>query len=169
MTRLRNLHLADCVKEEMLKAAVALLIAAVALAVPAVAAEKPNFSGDWKMNTAQSNFGPLPGPSSVVRKITHTEPSLVIVEQQEGGLGDQTTTRKYTTDGSDMSFEASGATIKGKAVWEGDVLVLTSTLDEMGVKFTDRMTITGDGKLTSAVHISSPQGDVDILIVFDRQ
>ena len=39
----------------------------------------------------------------------------------------------------------------------------------MSVKFTDRMTLSGDGHLVSAVHISSPQGDLDIMIVFDRQ
>jgi hypothetical protein len=55
-------------------------------------------------------------------------------------------------------------------VWEGDALILTSTVDAMSVKFTDRMTLSGDGRiLISAVHISSPQGDLDIMIVFDRQ
>jgi len=145
------------------------LFACTVLMGTAAAAEKPNFSGDWKMNVSQSNFGALPGPSSVVRKITHAEPSLVIVEQQEGGLGDQTTTRKYTTDGAEMSFESGGAVVKGTAVWEGDALILTSTVDAVSLKFTDRMTLSGDGHLISAVHISSPQGDVDILIVFDRQ
>ena len=153
-----------------MKATLAAFIAVTVLAGVPAAADKPNFSGDWKMNVAQSNFGALPGPSSIVRKITHAEPSLVIVEQQEGGLGDQTTTRKYTTDGQDMSFESGGAVVKGNAVWEGDALILTSTVDAMSVKFTDRMTLTGDRRtLVSAVHISSPQGDLDIMIVFDRQ
>jgi len=153
-----------------MKATLHAFVAVIAFAGSAAAADKPNFSGDWKMNMAQSNFGALPGPSSIVRKITHAEPSLVIVEQQEGGLGDQTTTRKYTTDGKDMSFESGGAEVKGNAVWEGDALILTSTVDAMSVKFTDRMTLSGDGRmLISAVHISSPQGDLDIMIVFDRQ
>jgi len=153
-----------------MKATSVALFADVALALPASPADKPNFSGDWKMNIAQSNFGVLPGPSSIVRKITHAEPSLVIVEEQEGGLGDQTSTRKYTTDGKEMSFESGGAVVKGNAVWEGDALILTSTVDAIGVKFTDRMTLSGDGRmLMSAVHIASPQGDLDIMIVFDRQ
>jgi hypothetical protein len=146
------------------------LILTTVLASASAAAEKPNFSGDWKMNVTQSNFGALPGPSNIVRKITHAEPSLVIVEQQEGGLGDQTTTRQYTTDGKEMSFESSGAVVKGNAVWEGDALILTSTVDAMSVKFTDKMTLSGDGRLLiSSVHIASPQGDLDIMIVFDRQ
>jgi hypothetical protein len=153
-----------------MKALLSSLTALVCFAGAASAADKPNFSGDWKMNVAQSNFGALPGPSSIARKITHAEPSLIIVEQQEGGLGDQTTTRKYTTDGSDMSFESGGAVVKGNAAWEGDALILTSTVDAMSVKFTDKMTLSGDGRLLiSAVHISSPQGDLDIMIVFDRQ
>jgi hypothetical protein len=140
------------------------------LAGPAAAADKPNFSGDWKMNAAKSNFGPVPGPASFVRKVTHAEPSLVIVEDQQGDMGPQNTARKFTTDGKEMSFEANGAEVKGSAVWDGNVLVVTSRVDAIGVQFTDRMTVSDDGRtLTSAVHIASPQGDIDITVVFDRQ
>jgi hypothetical protein len=140
------------------------------LTATAVAADKPNFSGDWKMNTAKSNFGGLPAPSAVVRKVTHAEPSLVIVEDQTSDLGTQTATRKYTTDGKETSFEANGAEVKGSAVWDGNAIVVNSTVDAIGVRFTDRMTLSDDGRtLTSAVRITSPQGDLDITIVFDRQ
>lgn len=136
----------------------------------AAAADKPNFSGEWKMNAAKSNFGGLPAPSAVVRKVTHAEPSLVIVEDQTSDLGTQSATRKYTTDGKETSFEANGAEVKGSAVWDGNAIVVNSTVDAIGVRFTDRMTVSEDGRtLTSAVHIASPQGELDLTIVFDKQ
>jgi hypothetical protein len=102
--------------------------------------------------------------------VTHAEPSLTIVEEQQGDQGTQVTTRKYTTDGKDMTFESSGAVVRGTAVWEGNTLILTSVVDAIGVTFTDRMSLSPDGRtMTSAVHIASAQGDLDLVVVFDKQ
>ena len=153
-----------------MKPMVSAFLLVAALAGTAAAAEKPNFSGEWKMNAAKTNFGPLPPPTSIVRKVTHAEPSLVIVEEQQGDLGTQNTNRKYTTDGKETSFEANGAEVKGSAVWDGGVIVVTSSVDAVGLKFIDRMTLSDDGRtLTSVVHVASPQGELDITIVFDKQ
>jgi hypothetical protein len=153
-----------------MKPIVSALLVLAALAGTAAAADRPNFSGDWKMNAAKSNFGGLPAPSAVVRKVTHADPSLVIVEDQTSDMGTQTATRKYTTDGKETSFEANGAEVKGSAVWDGDAIVVTSTVEAIGLRFTDRMTVSEGGRtLTSVVHIASPQGELDITIVFDRQ
>ena len=146
------------------------LIACLLFASPAAAAEQPNFSGDWKMNAAKSTFGPLPAPTSITRKITHAEPSLTIVEDQTSDMGVQNTTRKYTTDGKEMTFESQGAHVTSSAVWDGSVLVVVSTVAEIGVQFTDRMSLSEDGKtLISSVRITSAQGDLDLKVVFDRQ
>ena len=146
------------------------LIACLLFASPAAAAEQPNFSGDWKMNGAKSTFGPVPAPTSITRKITHAEPSLTIVEDQTSDMGVQNTTRKYTTDGKEMTFESQGAHVTSSAVWDGSVLVVVSTVAEIGVQFTDRMSLSEDGKtLISSVRITSAQGDLDLKVVFDRQ
>ena len=53
------------------------LAAAIALAASAaVAQQKPNFSGNWKINQAKSNFGDVPAPDTFTRKIVHAEPSM---------------------------------------------------------------------------------------------
>lgn len=133
-------------------------------------AAKPNFSGEWKMNAAKSNFGVLPPPTSITRSITHAEPALTIVEKQQSGMGDQDSTRKYTTDGSATSFDINGATVKGSAKWTGATLEVESYVEMIGATFVDKMTLSVDGKsLTSQVHISSPQGDLDVTIVFEKQ
>jgi hypothetical protein len=153
-----------------MKSIVSVLVVLTAFAGTAAAADKPNFSGEWKMNAAKSNFGGLPAPSAIVRKVTHAEPSLVIVEDQTSDLGTQSATRKYTTDGKETSFEANGAEVKGSAVWDGNAIVVNSTVDAIGIRFTDRMTMSEDGRtFTSVVRISSPQGELDITLVFERQ
>jgi hypothetical protein len=145
------------------------VLALVLLAGTSAAADKPNFSGDWAMDVAKSDFGGLPPPTSLTRKITHAEPSLTILEEQSSALGDQKTTRSYTTDGTEISFEANGAEVKSKATWADDTLVVISTVAAVGLKFDDKMTMSPDGKnLISAIHIDSPQGAVDIRVVFER-
>ena len=133
-------------------------------------AAKPNFSGEWKINVAKSNFGPLPPPSVMNRSIAHTEPALTIVEEQTSQLGDQKTTRKYVTDGSEITFDVQGMAVASSATWKEGVLLVVSRVDGAGLTFTDRMTLSPDGKsLTSLIHITSAQGDIDITVVFDKQ
>jgi len=132
--------------------------------------DKPNFSGEWTMNVAKSNFGQVPPPAKFVRKIRHSEPSLTVIEEQTAGGRDSTTTRKITTDGKSVTLELNGAPALCSSVWDGTDIVATTTLDSVGLKFTDRMSLSSDGKvLTSKVQIASPQGDGELIIVFDRQ
>ena len=57
-------------------------VLALALLAGVQPAGKPNFSGDWKLNLEKSNFGAVPPPTSITRKIVHAEPSLTIDEVQ---------------------------------------------------------------------------------------
>jgi len=143
-----------------------LVLALVAAGQPA----KPNFSGEWKLNVTKSNFGAIPAPTAATRKITHAGPSLTIDETQQGGMGDQVLTRKYTTDGTETTFEANGAQIASSATWKENTIEVVSRIEGIGLSFTDVMSLGADGKtLTSQVHITSPQGDIDITMVFEKQ
>jgi uncharacterized protein (DUF2342 family) len=131
---------------------------------------KPNFTGEWAMNAAKSSFGAIPPPTSLTRSIKHDEPALAIVEKQEGALGDPTTTRKYVTDGTPTTFESQGTTVSTSAKWMDNALVVVSNVEAVGLSFNDNMTLSADGKtMTSVVRITSPQGDVEMTVVFDRQ
>jgi hypothetical protein len=146
------------------------LIAALALA--AAAAERPDFSGEWKLNLAKSTFGLLPAPTSFTRKVAHAEPSLTIADDQKGGTGDQSDTRTYTTDGKEIDYQANGANVKGAANWDGDTLVIRYNADAGGITFsiTEKMTLRGGNKtLTDGVHIVTPQGEIDVTYIFDKQ
>ena len=147
------------------------LAAAIALAAsPATAQQKPNFSGNWKINQVKSNFGDVPAPDTFNRKIVHAEPSITIDEEQASPIGVQQTSRKMTTDGKESTFNASGADVKATAKWDGNSLVVVSSVPAAGIAYNDRMTLSADGKtLTSTVRVDTPQGSVDATVVFDKQ
>jgi hypothetical protein len=136
----------------------------------APAPDKPDYSGEWKMNPATSNFGQFPPPNSFIRKIVHLDPTLSITEDQSAGGAQTKTTRTMTTDGKPATLELNGYAAACSAVWDEKDIIATTNMDSVGLKFTDRMSLSSDGKtLTSKVHISSSQGDGDLTIVFDRQ
>jgi hypothetical protein len=150
--------------------AVLTIVAGAAAADKPKASDKPNYSGEWKMNLAASNFGQFPPPNSFVRKIEQADATLSIVENQSAGGADSTTTRKITTDGKPATLELNGYPAVCTAVWDGKDIIATTSMDSAGVKFTDRMSLSADGKtLTSKVQISTAQGGGDLTIVFDRQ
>ena len=150
--------------------AILTIAAGAAAADKQKASDKPNYSGEWKMNPATSNFGQFPPPNSFVRKIVHTDPTLSIVENQSAGGAESTTTRKITTDGKPAALELNGFAAVCSAVWDGKDIVATNYMESAGLKFTDRMSLSPDGKtLTSKVQINTAQGDGDLTIVFDRQ
>jgi hypothetical protein len=135
-------------------------------------AGKPDFSGVWKLNLGKSALGPIPSPTSLTRKINHAEPLLAISEEQKGGTGDQSYTRKYTTDGKEISYLENGANVKASATWEGDRIVIQSNADAGGttLQFTQRMTLSnGEKTLTDVIQVVGPQGNFTITYVFDKQ
>lgn len=141
-----------------------------ALAGYALAADKPNFSGNWKMNASKSDYGAIPAPESFTRQIDHKEPSIKIVEEQTGPNTTPTSTRAMTTDGKINQVDIGGAPVSLSATWEGNKLTAVTAIDSVGVKFKDTMSLSADGKqLTSNVAIESAQGNAEIKVVFDRQ
>jgi hypothetical protein len=154
-----------------MKTLTTILVLIVALSSFAVAADKPNFSGDWKINIDKSNFGPAPPPSSLTRKIVHTDPALTIDEAQSGPQGDMQRAIKYTTDGKECTNEFMGQPVKSTLAWDGKKLVITSKADFGGteVKLIDTWSLSDDGKETTDVlHIVSPQGEFDITYVLNK-
>jgi prophage tail gpP-like protein len=147
-------------------AAAALVLAGA----PLGAQQQPNLSGNWKMNQVKSDFGPAPAPDVFTRKIVHAEPAITIDEVQTSPLGEQATSRKITTDGKEGTFEVSGAQVKATAKWEGNTLVVVSTVPAIGISYNDQMSLSPDGKvLTSVVKLDTPDGALDIKVVFEKQ
>jgi hypothetical protein len=129
-----------------------------------------NFSGDWKLNLAKSDYGPVPAPEFMTRTIKHDDPVLQMSTHQKGAQGETTTALKYTTDGKPV--ENTTPPSKGSAKWDGDKLVIDSVRDFQGgdLKFHEVWSLSPDGKvLTINNHATVPQGEFDIVLVFDKQ
>lgn len=150
----------------------ALSIVALCLAASHAQAA-PNLSGEWKLNVAKSDYGPIPAPDVMTRTIKHADPSLAYSTYQKGQQGEVTTDIKYTTDGQEcLNKLPQGGQAKGTARWDGDKLVIESTRDLQGteVKSKETWTLSDGGKvLTINNHLTVPQGEFDLKLIFDKQ
>jgi hypothetical protein len=137
-----------------------------------VRAASPNFSGDWKLNPAKSNFGSFPAPQSATRKIVQDGVKLSLTTVQKGAKGDVTGEFAYTTDGKPVTNHSATGETKGSAQWIGDKLMIESSRDVQGATLSqkDIWTLSPDSKtLTVDSHVTLPNGEFDIKQVFERQ
>lgn len=142
-----------------------------ALLVTALAEDKPNFSGEWKLNVAKSDLGSMPAVSRT-DKIEHKEPNLKVTSTQENQNGKVTADVKYTTDGKESTNEIRGNAVKSTAKWEGNVLAITSKANFNGndITINDKWSLSKDGKtLTVNRQFEGPQGKFDHKIVLEKQ
>ncbi len=147
---------------------IAAVFAMTFLAAGAQAA--PDFSGEWKLNLSKSDYGPVPPPEVMTRSIKQSDGAIQYTTHQKGAQGEVTTEIKYTTDGKQA--ENSNPPSKGSAKWDGDKLVVDSVRDFQGteLKFHEVWSLSLDGKmLTINNHITAPQGEFDLTLVFDKQ
>ncbi len=146
------------------------LAASMILAVSALAG--PNFSGSWKLNTAKSDFGMMPPPSSMTQTIKHEDPNLEVASKQVRDEGEFEATSKYTTDGKESTNEMRGMQMKSTAKWDGDALVMNTKgkFGDNDVTIDSKWTLSADGKtLTVSQHFASSMGEMDMKLVFDKQ
>ncbi len=144
------------------------LLLAAALAAQAAA----NYTGEWKLNTGRSNFGPMPAPDKQTLKVAHKEPSLEVILDSAGAQGEFRTEFKYTTDGKECENDFRGIPIKSMLKWEGDVLQISSKGNFGGsdVTFVDKWKLSEDGKLlTVDRRLSGAQGDLDQVMFYEKQ
>jgi len=138
----------------------------------ALALAAPNFSGDWKLDAARSQYGAFPAPAAMTRKVQHTDPALAMSTTQKGPQGEVTTELKYSTDGKPVVNKLASGDASGAAHWDGDRLVIESAREVQGGQATQKETWTlGDGgkTLTIQTHITVPQGQFDVKQVFAKQ
>jgi len=140
-------------------------------ALPALA--KPNFSGDWKLNSAKSTFGEMPAPDSMTYKIAHADPKLTTASKQSSQMGDFEMNATYTTDGKECTNQGfQGSTTKSVVKWDGDTLAI-DTKGQFGdneFTMTQKWTLSADGKtLTVLQTFKSAMGEGEQKLIFDKQ
>lgn len=103
-------------------------IAAAMLAVATVAwAQKPDFSGSWTLDPAQSQLaapgGGGRGGGMMQMTVKQTADTLTVETEGRGGM----MTRAYKLDGSESEIQMGRMTAKATAKWDGDKLVISTT------------------------------------------
>jgi hypothetical protein len=156
-------------------ARLAFLAAALSLPGQVPPAERPNFSGTWKLNLARS--GPtLPrGTEALTVVYEHRDPSLKYSEMRiVSGKTTHSDGKAGTIDGQlHTEHPAPGKTTRSIQKWEGSELVTHWELtDAEGITYVSdiRMSLSPDGKvLTMAEHYREPGMERIRDWVFDRQ
>lgn len=151
-----------------------LLAAAAALFSLCLAgAEKPNFSGVWKLNNAKSDFGPMPGgPDKFERTIDHKDPNLKMTTVQAFQGQERSNSVEYVIDGNEKTVETPMGPMHVTPAWKGDNLEITVKREIQGnqIKSVETWSLSEEGKvLTVKTDISTPQGDFSLKFVMDKQ
>lgn len=133
----------------------------------------PNFSGEWKMDIAKSDFGRMPAPEALSRTIQQTDSLLHIQTYNKGKQGEVRSELKYTTDGKECVNHMQGGDAKGTVKFQGANLVIDSTRDYQGteIRSKETWTLSDGGKvLTIQNHVTiAQQGDFDTKLVLNKQ
>jgi hypothetical protein len=144
--------------------AVLMFVASSVLAV-----EPARFSGTWKENMEKSTKSNL---TSYVNKIDATPDSVEVTTTTNGPRGERTFERTYTIGKEVTAKMPDGDEAITNAKWEGNALVIASTVKEPdgAVDTKETWTLSADGKmLTKQRHVHSAKGGRDETHVLERQ
>ena len=126
------------------------IIFTLVLIATAYAADKPNFSGIWKLDLAQSEFGPQTPPNEAQYVIRHVGSKLSFNYTQDGN----TSRVDITPDNEErITSSTTDANTWTRAYWSGRSLVLESrerrkfgTQPATGTGWTSRWSLSEDGR-----------------------
>jgi len=136
------------------------------------AQSQTDFSGNWKLNVGKSEYGMLPPPESRTDKIEQSKDGISDSVSAVNQQGKTEYVLKFTTDGKETATKAGGRDVKVTASWDGPALVVTTKLDFQGqeVVAKAKWTLCDDkSSMTQTVHLTSPMGEMDQKVVFEKQ
>ena len=149
--------------------------AAVTLVAAAAQAQSKDFSGQWEMNAAKSDFGPMAGqgPSKITMTVTQSTTTVKVAQAMSTPQGDLNQSTDYTLDGKEATSNgADGQPVTSSAKLDGDALVINSKLSRQGMDITrvSHWTLSPDGKsLTVSQDLVTPMGAMSMKLVFDKK
>jgi hypothetical protein len=136
-------------------------------------ADRPDFSGSWQLDAAQSDFGPEPGPSQSTQIIEHNEPVLRVTADSEGFMGQNHVELEFVTDGSEKIQTVDGKPRKTRTHWDEGVLVTEWGIDNPGpprFEMVERRSLSADGQtMTVKRQVRSNWADWEEKAVFVRR
>jgi hypothetical protein len=139
------------------------------------AADKPDFSGTWEMNKAQTDFGQMPPqmiPDKLTQKITQKGDAEMRVESTTvGARGTAATDMRYKLDGSESTNKNKMGDVRSVAKWDGNAISITSKREVQGmsISLSEKWEVSGNKMTVSRTMSGGPMGDVVTKTVFDKQ
>jgi hypothetical protein len=157
----------------MANSAFAAAVFFLAVAMTVLAQQKPDFSGEWKLNVQASTLSPpvAAAVQSGVLRIEHREPRFTA--QQTIVLDGKPFESKFEllSDGREVVADGGGRRIVSALRWDGDALVVTSRIPvpggDMTISFRYELQ-DGGQRLRAAEQIRGGGRDQDNLWVFER-
>jgi hypothetical protein len=141
------------------------------LTLVAAAQDKPNFSGNWRLDSEKSDFGLETGPSGRVDQIEQNGTVFRLTSIQQRFKVVTFARWDCQIDGG-CALEARQFKVDAKAVWDGPVLRLLSygTYAGSEVFISERWTLSPDGRsLSIARRMSNDAGETRQTIVMQKQ
>jgi hypothetical protein len=135
----------------------------------AIAADAANFSGTWKENMEKSTKSNL---TSYVNKIDASSNAVKVTTTTNGPRGERSSERTYVIGKEVVSKMPDGDEATTTAKWEGNALVIVSTVKEPdgAVDSKETWALSADGTtLTKQRHSHGPKGDRDETHVLEKQ
>lgn len=163
-------------------------VAAISLLAGPLLAQKPDFSGTWKLNTEKSDpiaappggdaaaGGQRPGGMGGMRPselfITHSD-SKMVIEQK---MADRTTLLTYYLDGRESKNPGMrGNEMATKSTWAENTIVtdgentFTTPMGSMTIKSHEVRSMSEDGKsMTIVSTATTPRGEMTRKTVYDK-
>ena len=152
--------------------AVVFLVAASVIAGATPDSGKPDFTGNWTLNTAKSNFGKMPKPQAMTLKAERKGPVLHSTQTTDDGQGPKSVEGDWFLDGKQHPVDPAAQSNKQTQMsrWQGDTLIAERRSEDGGYQETIRMTLSKDGKTaTERVAVKSPNGNNSSTLIWERK
>lgn len=146
-----------------------ILILVAALVCPALLAGT-DFSGTWRLNAEDSDFGMFPAPEKMTYHISHETSKLIVAWDFTGSRGEMNGKATYCTDGTEVTNTFGKLALTSRAHWDGDVLKVKMWGNSGGESFVfkDTFTLETPSRLRVKRFVDGPGGTVKQIMVFDR-
>lgn len=136
-------------------------------------ADKPNFSGRWRMVKEKSEFSGFKTPDIVTRAVEQHGVIMNVHTVETLGAKTSISDVSYSIDGTPTQNVVNGRDAESKTYWDGSVLVVRTTMKTSKGDpelIEDRWALSEDKQtLTTTSHIETEKGEVDMTLVCNRQ
>jgi len=140
---------------------------------PEPVAQRPNFSGRWRMVKEKSEFNGFKVPDIVVRVVDHHDPMINLHTIQTTGKQTSMSDVTYFTDNSVTMNTIKGRDAQCRAYWDGQALVVRTKMVMANGEhevIEDRWELSPDGKkLTTGSHIVTESGEANLTLVCEKE